>query len=338
MANQINFFLFIFLVSFSSIAQQKVALQSNGNTTIYGGANPFLDAYNAAQDGDTIYLPGGNIPFPNIIDKKLVIYGAGFHPDSTTATQKTILNGTLTIQQNADNLHLEGIEIVGTLRFSSYHQVDNIVVKRCKLGSIQYEGYGECVNNQFQECIVVGDIQLTSIKSGLISNSFIGGRIINGMEMEISNNIFFYNDSYWGYYVINNLDNSYISNNIFMRELYANNIESSCELSTFTKNVFRANPPTGTNTFVDNYIDTDLTIFFINQSGFSFDFTHNYHLQNPSSFLGTDGNEVGVFGGFFPFKEGMLPVNPHIQYKNIAPQTNNNGELQIEIKVNAQNE
>jgi hypothetical protein len=38
----------------------------------------------------------------------------------------------------------------------------------------------------------------------------------------------------------------------------------------------------------------------------------------------------------FPFKEGGIPVNPHISSKNIAPQTNPSGQLGVQINVSAQ--
>lgn len=62
----------------------------------------------------------------------------------------------------------------------------------------------------------------------------------------------------------------------------------------------------------------------------------DFHLNNPASYLGTDGTQIGLFGGSKPFKQGGLPENPHIRYKNIAPQTDNNGLLSIDIKVGAQ--
>lgn len=67
-----------------------------------------------------------------------------------------------------------------------------------------------------------------------------------------------------------------------------------------------------------------------------FNYAHNYHLKSPTTYLGTDGTEVGIYGGTFPYKEGSVPRNPHIQLKNIASKTDDNGSLQIEIQVEAQ--
>jgi hypothetical protein len=52
--------------------------------------------------------------------------------------------------------------------------------------------------------------------------------------------------------------------------------------------------------------------------------------------LGEDLSQVGVYGGLFPLKEGFVPQNPHINYKNISAGTDENGLLNIQINVNAQ--
>lgn len=322
-----------------SFSQQKVSLQNNGVSTIFGGSNPFNDAYNAAQFGDTLYLPGGNIPYPAIIDKGITIIGAGHYPDSTIATNKTVLVGNLTINQNADYLHIEGIEITGTLNFSTNNKVDNVVIKRCKIGAITYLGTRAtaCENNLIIESIIEGDINLQNARNSIISNCIIAGRIYNGMETGISNNILLSNISGMAY-TINNTDNCYISNNIFMRSgAYKSYIHSGCELSTFTNNIFNDNPSIGDNTFISNHLFVDVNSIFINQNGNTFSYSHNYHLINPALYLGTDNMEVGIYGGLYVFKEGSVPINPHINLKNIAPQTNTNGELPIQIRVNAQN-
>ena len=49
------------------------------------------------------------------------------------------------------------------------------------------------------------------------------------------------------------------------------------------------------------------------------------------------GGEVGVFGGSFPFKDGLVPSNPHIFFKNISSITDNTGNLPVQIKVRAEN-
>lgn len=56
------------------LGQKRVVLQSNGSTTIFGGSNAFLEAYNEAVNGDTLYLPGLQFSVPSPFDKSLVIF------------------------------------------------------------------------------------------------------------------------------------------------------------------------------------------------------------------------------------------------------------------------
>ncbi len=323
------------LSTFTLFAQKKVALHSNGVTTIFGGANPFTDAYNAASTGDTIYLPGGTLPCPAIINKGLIVFGAGHYPDSTTATLPTLLIGDLTISENADNLYLEGFELSGSITFTANHKVDFVKIKRCKFVALTYSGnyVTACISNEITECVITGNISLSNAESCLIGNCIIHANIYNGFNVAILNNIFFV--SYPYDYIFDNVDNSFISNNIIFKE-NVNTIHHNCESDVFQNNVFSIVPPEGSNSFTGNYNSVAISPLFVNQSGTTFNYTHNYHLVNPTSYLGTDATQVGIYGGFHPYKGGSVPVNPHFQTKSIAPTTDNNGDLNIQIQVEAQ--
>jgi hypothetical protein len=327
-------FVLIFLLSALSFSQQKVALHHNGVTTIFGGSNPFNDAYIAAVSSDTIYLPGGNLPYPSTINKNLSIFGAGHYPVVTVATNRTVLNGNLTISENADNLLLEGIEITGTLSFTANHKVDGVVIKRCRINDIVYNGSTTpCLNNVIRECVINDGINFSNAKSSLLSNCIIGASISNGSELGISNNIFLYSQ----YYTFINIDNSSISNNIVFNSYSgANYVQNGCDLSTFSNNIFTGIPPIAHNTFVGNYNSVSMVGLFVNQTGNTFNYAHDYHLVSPTTYLGLDNNQVGIYGGLFPYKDSALPVNPNIISKTIATQTNTSGELNFQVQVKAQ--
>lgn len=339
--------LFLTLICFGSISfvqgQQKVALHSNGTTTIFGGANPFTDAYNAAVNGDTLYLPGGTIPYPSTIDKGLVIIGAGHYPDSTLATGKTILTGDLVILQNADKLWLEGIEVTGNIRFQNNHKVDSVTIRRSRFVNLLIEGNGgtPCVDNNIFENVITGGVNFGNATSSMLSNNIIGGQISFASNIGISNNILLNNPSTIAFYsaTFRSVNVCFISNNVVFRNHGGgSNVNFDCNLNTFSNNIFTLVPDIGTNTFTDNYNSIDISTVFVSQSGNVFDYTHDYHLVNPATYLGIDGTEVGVYGGMYPIKDGAVPQNPHIQAKTIATATDTNGDLQIQIQVEAQND
>lgn len=315
-------------------AQYRVALHSNGNVTIFGGGNPFTEAYNAAVDGDTIYLPGGNLLYPGTIDKSLTIKGVGHYPVATTATNKTELSGNLTIGGNADYLYIEGIHLTGTLNFATNAKVDFATLKRNRFGTISYLGSGTtpCENNVISENIIDGNINATNASYLFISNNLIEGAIGSGTQLGVSNNIFLYS----GPYILYSLTNSNISNNIFLSNSTA--ILYSAAGNNMTKNIFKITPTIGANTVLDNYTNVDMTTVFETVPVDQFDYDRNYSLlaAAQSTYLGTEGTQVGIYGGTFPFKTHSVPTNPTITAKNIAPQTNDDGELTVQITVEAQ--
>lgn len=319
-------------------AQQKVALQHNGTTTIFSSSNPFLDAYNASATGDTIYLPGGNIPYPPAIDKGLIIIGAGHYPDSTLATNRTVLNGNITINANADNLHLEGIEFTGSIIFGTNLKADNVLIKRCRLVSIVYNGTGveatRCENNTITGNVITGSVTFNNAYSCMLSNNIINGDISGGSNIGIANNIFLYHGPSYIFY---NVDNSSIANNIVFQKYNVNYIQGDCDLSTFSYNIFSVTPTVGNNTFEsNNWYSVDMTTVLVNQTGTVFDYAHDYHLVNPATYVDAVGTQISIYGGIFPYKTGAVPMNPHIQTKSISTQTNAAGEISVNIKAGAQ--
>lgn len=331
---------FILALAFSINAQQRVVLESNGTSTIYGGDQPFVDAYEAAVDGDVIYLPGTALAVPSDINKSLTIYGAGHYPDGTTATNKTEFIGSITVSENADGLHLEGVDLrSNNISFTTDHKVDNVVIARCKFYQLHYLGTATtpCLNNTVRECVITSAVYLTNANTITLTNNIIGGRIYNGTNNTIQNNILLYNyaNSNPSYSPLRNVDNSFITSNVFLKN-YNGYVQNECESSTFSNNIFVTNPVVGSNTFEANYTNVALTGLFVNQSGNAFDYTHDYHLSSPETYTNGEGAEAGIYGGLYPYKANAVPSTPHISAKSVAASTDENGLLNISITVSAQ--
>ncbi|MCX7862829.1 MAG: hypothetical protein N2449_07520, partial [Bacteroidales bacterium] len=114
-------------------SQGIIALHHNGFTQIFKGTSAFSDAYNAAQNGDTMYLSGGYF-WPVAINKRLVIFGAGHFPDSTAATGVTYIQGNLELNPDADSLYLEGLYINGNIQYSGGDlKIDYLIIRRCMI-------------------------------------------------------------------------------------------------------------------------------------------------------------------------------------------------------------
>ena len=303
----------LLLMTTMMMAQYRVALHSNGSVDIYGGANPFTEAYNAAVAGDTIYLPGGNLTYPGTIDKSLTIKGVGHYPVATT----------------------EGIHLTGQLRFINNEKVDFVTLKRSRFGEIYFQGDGStpCENGVISESIITGDLRADNASYMLVSNNIIEGEFDGGTQLSVSNNIFLSSS----FHIISNVNNSNIINNIFLTA--SGNFIDNSSGNNFSNNIFTMTPNVGANTFLNNYKNVDLVTVFetippVNQ--FGYDVNYSLLASAQSTFLGNDGMQVGIYGGTFPFKLNSVPTNPSITSQNIAPQTNDNGELDVDVTVEAQ--
>ncbi|MDI6832295.1 MAG: hypothetical protein QMD02_00415 [Bacteroidales bacterium] len=334
-----TFLILILIVISMTMYSQKAALHTASGVQIFNGSNAFINAHNAASSGDTIYLSGGTFTPPASFDKQLMIFGAGHYVDSTLATGKTFINGNVTLNENADLFYLEGVEITGNFTISNNHSVNNVIIKRCKINGT-FNALGD-LSNPTSNLSLIGNVlmnrlNLENIQNSLLSNNIISNTFQGSNGNMISNNIIM--GFIWG----SSMDylffgsNNTLTNNIILWEGYNANVNGSGNI--FNNNLYVEPTPDygATATSIGNYTGILQTTIFVNQTGNTFDYAHDYHLQAPTTYLGTDGTEVGIYGGTFPYKEGAVPHNPHIQLKNIAPTTNANGDLQIQIQVGAQ--
>lgn len=339
-----------FLFSISIQAQKVVALHSPTNGVQYFNSDTaFQEAYDAAISGDTIYLPGGTHFPPSVFEKQLTIFGTGHYPDATTATFATKISGNITLSDEADGFYLEGVNITGNFILQSNESINNITVKRCKWGLLYSEGdaTNECVNNMFIENVISCIFDVRNMRSSTFLNNIIEGndgyRAIYQYVTDLSflNNLFLYSDVTSTIYppIASGAGNCLFKNNIFLQEL--STICGGNGSSTWINNIFCTTnvtePTLGLDpTTVDNYI-MDRASVLVNQTGDTFSYDDDFHLQSAAAAnLGDDGTETGIYGGFYPWKDSSIPINPHIVSKTISGASDASGNIQIDINVQAQ--
>ena len=344
-----HYYLAILLIFTSGLlsAQRSVALHSSNGAKMFSSVNAFVDAYAEAQNGDTIYIPGGAFAAPTTIDKQLYIYGAGYHPDSTLATNPTLITGNINLGENADNLMMEGFVFANQIVTGHNISASYLTFKRCRInGGFHFQGDGNnnlSTNNAFIECVILSDNNLVHLTNSTVQNSIIQDRILDSKSNIFTNNIFLYvpGSHYDG--VLHRPYYNVLSNNIFPSNTYIVFTYGSSGHSNgniYNNNIFAdANPTYGSNPIIiNNYTNIPANETFINIINNTFDYVQNYGLVSPETYTGNDNSQVGIYGGAFPFKKASVPVNPHISVKKIAAQTNLSGELQVEFKVSAQND
>ena len=320
----------LFLFANQAIAQNLIAVQNGNSPRFFQQVD---DAIVNAVDGDTLYIPGGSWNLTQPINKRLHLIGVGHHPDSTKVTFPTKINSDFNLYSGSSNGSITGINILGGINIQT--EMNFYTVKSCR---IYYVRIGAKASNfLFIENVLENGISLYSQVVGAnfsyFNNIFGAGAGGGGVTNSIfKNNIFltyvaanfslfenniFYNNSFYGVGFNENVKNSIAKNNLFAIGLSFEN---------------------STNVGSNNLFEQPQTGIFLNQSGNSFDYSHDYHLQpnSPGKNAGTDGTDIGIYGGIYPWKEGSIPSNPHFQSIQIAPKTDTNGNLNVKIKVAAQ--
>lgn len=338
----------IFLCNYSTFAQnpQFAVVRPNGTTYIC----PTIDsAYNKAIAGDNIYLPGGTFTLSNRINKRLFIYGAGHHPDSTNVTGRTILNELL-VDTGAVGGSVEGIIALGNIMFpySGKHFI-GYTIKRCRATFLFFDNNNNVPPDSLPSNVLVTESIINIVygnnaKGNLFSkNMFIGnaggGNPISMRNSSYLNNIFISSYSIYP-------DNCIFDNNIFLN---LNAIVTPCN-STFHNNLVLGGGTIGSNAGCQPNTITEINtinggatasdIFVSYAAGNAgFPYLDNYHLKPtcPGVNAGTDGFDVGIYGTAAPTSVGWVPSNPHIYFKQVALQTNSSGQLQIQFKVRTNN-
>lgn len=317
-------------------AQSAVILQHNGNVTAFYNNAAFQNAYAAAVSGDTILLPGGFFPPPEFIDKKLTIIGAGHHPDSAQVTKPTVITGSITLYENADGSFISGMRIEGYVRIAGGHAVDMLTLSRLFITDRFLVEQGKwSVNGTVRECIISGDFNAPGLEQFSITNNIFGYRIYAVKNSLIANNIFLGGDAIGeSARPAYNLDNCMLRNNIFFKPVY----DLFGFVSTQIQHNVYANAPAMTGNFpTGNFFNVNTAALFVNYNNTGFAYTHDFHLNAPANYVGTDATQVGLYGSIRPWKNGSVPAMPHILSKLIAEHADAEGKIQVQVTVAAQN-
>lgn len=326
-------------------SQNLIIVEGDGPPAFYTSV---ISAVSDASDGDVIYIPGGSYTIGTlIIDKQLTIIGAGYNPDSTSATGITSLNGFIQLATGCSGSIITGLYLtesfligpedgpcVGTNVFS------NVLISRCNFNSFNMCNLflSEISTIIFEENIFRYEVNLEGGYSGFVFSKNVVGYKINGANnVEFNNNIFL---NPGPYALLGNAINCTFNNNIFVPtiNLTAGSLNNSVHNCLFTV-------PVGTIDYTffspdssDNIYNVPIEDIFIEYSPDGNYFNDDYHLVagSPGINAGVDGFDIGLYGTVHPFKEGAIPLNPHIQIKVIDAETTPEGDLPVQIRVSAQ--
>lgn len=316
---------------------QMATLQHGNKTTVFYGVDAFVKAYNSAADSaDVIILSSGNFNIPARINKSISVYGAGCENDTITGTKRTEMQ-ELSLQ-HADSVddygevvkggkpvngsYFEGIFFNTSLSNSYFGILDNsgvpvknITIRKCKFNN-DFKISSNTENINIIQCVINNYLSLPGdklIKNLNISNCYIRTMSCSSIS---SSTISIRNSIIRGLYSFNYL----ISNSILYGSIGSG--------ATSKNNIFIGVSSTGTN----NSNDENWT--GINEVGVWAD-TGYFELKYPKKYIGTDGTQVGIYGGEYPWN--IIPSTPRLLESDIDTKTSAEGILKVSIKVEAQN-
>ena len=310
--------LLVVVGSKNALAQIQVAtLQHGDDVSAFYGQNAFVEAHSAAQTGDIITLSSGTF-VPTTITKAITLRGAGCAIDTVANTNPTIFGGSihLNVPDTINFLTVEGILFTHTVNHLTLY---NPKFNRCNFAFIG--GYSSTTmhNAQFVNCI---------IDEFNLANAF-GTTFINSVMWRPAyphNDILVYNSiiKCWDYQALSAYNTIIIRDDIY-------GVSSAC---TFINCLGIA---IEYQVFDDAYTSSCVTynsyedVFESFNGSFSFEEPFNLKDEIATGFLGSDGTQVGIYGGFMPYSN--RPTYMVLKRCNVANKSTIDGKLSVDIEV-----
>ncbi len=313
-----NLYTFVFAVLCAFTAQATIRTVSNDPTNP-AQFNNVQAAINAASVGDTIYVNPSQYVYADFtINKRLVIIGGGYN--SNNQFNLTTIVGYISLYRDAGIFDASGSVICGFRINNSITgangslSVNNLKIFRNSINGIDtYPGpvSGWTIYNN-----LIGAINGRGTSSNFLiqNNIFVGGgaNSFNQSSVVIDHNLFINSgafDNVQFAIITNNIVTSSSGTRVMNSNVYQNTFNNNLSLST---NI-TPNSPTnsflgGPNTGGGNMVGVDP--LFVNDPDFnSFNGTFNYRLQSgsPGHNAATDGTDLGIYGGTYPFPSGGAP-------------------------------
>jgi hypothetical protein len=317
-----------------------VTLSHGEDVTMYYGTYALRNAMNAAVSGDIINLSGGAFQAVDIT-KAVTLRGTGIDDAAPS-----YISGNFTINVPADDvnrLSMEGIRCTGTITMSGTFNSPYFV--KSAFSAFSYNDNSTIKNAMFADCRISGSYKLRGTSTVQFINSYVksfsNSNSTNTAASFINCVILPNGDGYYALY----LCNSQLINCIIYQAYYNGNMGynyssySMLPSSTIATNCVAVGY---SNFFSNQTASTGNKHLGYNEYGKLFkSFTGSYSEaeqfeltdEAKTTYLGTDGTEVGMHGGVLPYD--TTPSYPQITKMNVANKTTADGKLSVEIEVSA---
>lgn len=336
------------IVAAMSYAQGSLLATLNhaGQISAFYGADALKQAVEAAESGDVITLSSGQFNATNIT-KPITLRGAGMsvNTDPNNPHEATILQGAFSINI-ADSLSgrviMEGLYSNSAITYSG--TLKNAQFLKCRFQSFLGNSEATLTNTSFIHCRIYNGFNQISNSNVYFINSIVccPGTTHTTSTIEFDNCFVKFDNSSvtGGGKYVNNVVNAYYKNCVIQSTV--NSTDSTIPSSCVAYNCVSVGNFEGIFNNIQNntnkYLASPSEFFktysatsggtYINDS-WSFELTESA----AKTYLGTDGTQVGIYGGNLPYDEN--PTIPQITKCNVASKSTADGKLSVDIEVKA---
>lgn len=321
-------------------------LSHNGQISAYYGASALKTALEAAADGDVITLSSGQFNAADIT-KAVTLRGAGMSvsTDSLQTHESTIIQGDYAINL-ADTLQgriiMEGIYMNGTVTYKG--TVKNAQFLKCRFSGLAYSD-GKLTNTTFIHCRFADYCHIAAN-----SNAYFINCVVNRLKQNFSSsnlemdNCFVHFEYDGTGYTPEDCNNTYFKNCILSYQNntgYYNRLPTTCVAYNcvgigLRDNIFaNLQSKNTTNTWVGSDCASVFKTYTAYNSTSILSDSETFELTDEAKtkYLGTDGTQVGLYGGSLVYNEH--PTTPQITKCNVAAKSTADGKLSVDIEVKA---
>lgn len=312
-------------------SMQVATLSHDGTITSYTSADALRRAYEAAVDGDVITLSSGVFNSVNL-EKRITVRGAGMGikvNDTDPYLEPTVIKGNFSIWAGGNseaNFKMEGILCQDEMWLGD---VSDAMFTKCKFKDMHSHTGGNSAsrNVTFINCSI--DVKVYCQFSTRTTMNFYNCYLKNSeLWIDSSDSIILTN-------CIVEFDKSYLrgmDDYVFKNSVIVHNNSYTYTLSCLAYNTIHMGEIASDCNFVKTLGENNNTLLPAGTQLFKEE-TFYQLTEEAKQYLGTDGTEVGIYGGSLPFDP--TPTNPQIVKFNVAPKTTLDGKLSIDIEVYA---
>ena len=321
-------------------------LQHGDEVSMYYGKTALEEAYTAAADsGDVVTLSAGRFTFSGYMQKSLTIVGNGFLSDMENGVFPTVITSrlqfkprdvvdddgeTVTEAVKVDGVHLEGLKIENPVVYSSSGTVRNLTIKKCLFTNP--DSYGRVLslststeNVVIQQCVLGGCIDFWEEEQRNHQNFYIVGSFVDWLKTPKE-------------YCTIRIDHSIVRGNFLNNVNISNSIMECYTVSgSVVNNCIFLNQNPSDLVGAGNWVNCKYAgIFEESMNDLAWDGVKTFKLKYPEEYIGTDGTQVGLYGGPYPYNP--TPSIPQIKESHIDTTVAADGKLKVSVTVEAQTE